>query len=66
MIAPLLKAAAGLADAVEASIHFVEHLDLLTADDPGNPWPDGFPGIEGLVTARDNWRTALGGTGTDA
>lgn len=67
MIARLLRAATGLADAVEASIHFVEHLDLLAADDPSNPWPDGFPGLEGLVAARDDWRAAVHDhTGFDA
>ena len=55
----LLRAGAGLAAAVEASIHFVEHLDLLVADPPGNPWPSGFAGLEALVAAHGEWLDAV-------
>jgi hypothetical protein len=55
----LLRAGTGLARAVGASIHFVEHLDLLASDDPANPWPPGFAGLEDLVAALDEWLDAL-------
>ena len=44
--------------AVEASMHFVENLDLLSGEPASNPWPATFDGYAALVAARADWLDA--------